>query len=136
MDAQAFNAVLGPVAARFSDAADAILDLRAAVLNERNAGQCLQCFFRIYGTGVARRQHASDLAPLIPLKQWVEENIDIVAREPSKNELERLPVSIRDEDLESFCHRVMRQFHEDRSYASRAIELSLDFKDTRSTTAA
>ena len=136
MDAIAFNAVIVPVAERFSDAADDILDLRPAVLSRPDAGQWMQCFFRIYGTSITRRQHAADLAPLIPLKRWIEENIDIVARESSHNELERLPVMIDDEDLEGFCYRVMREFQQDRSYTSESIELSLDFKNDQTSSAA
>ncbi|NBD38041.1 MAG: hypothetical protein GVY10_05685 [Verrucomicrobia bacterium] len=114
---------LGPVADRDRILADSLLDLREAALQRRDAGQCLQCYFRIYGRAAER-----GVGPITPLRQWMESHLEIVARDHEEQELERVPLILESESLEDFCSGMMREFRENRCYPQPAIELSLAFK--------
>jgi len=108
-----------------ADCADQILDLRDSVMRVENPGRCVRCYFSIYGK-VAER--AGDR--LLPLRHWLENHIEVVARDESERELERLPVLLDEgEDLQAFCERMMREIQENRVYPSERIDLRFDFRD-------
>jgi len=123
------DSILGPVAEAFSAEADTLLDLRKAALQQRDAGLCLRCYFAIRQRGGTAPAPPRKRRPLEGLREWVEHNIEIVARDHSLSELERLPVRIDTDDLESFCEGVMREFQENRAYDGDWIELSVAFKE-------
>jgi len=115
---------LKPVARHCSaSAADDLLDLREAALERARPGECLQCYFRIFGR--LNRQKAE---PMNPLRQWMEENLEVIALDDQQQELERLPISLHAESLEAFCREMMAEFHFNRAYPASRIELSVAFR--------
>ena len=123
------DTILGPVAEAFRGEADTLLDLRKAALQQRDAGLCLRCYFKIRERSTATPAPARKRRPLAGPRAWVERTPEIVARDHSLSELERLPVRIETDDLESFCEEVMREFQENRAYEGDWIELSVAFKE-------
>lgn len=125
MTTRRIDEVLGPVAKEGTGVADSLLDLREEVLRRRDAGKCLQCYFRIYGrvSGVGEE-------PIQPLRCWLEEHVEVVAKDHEERELERVPLSLHSESLEDFCQEMMQEFRQNRCYDGPAIELSLTFKET------
>jgi len=121
---QSIDHLLAPVASSFKNAADDILDLREAVLTRSDPGDCVNCYFKIFDIAKAK-----DPTPLQQLRHWLENNLVVVARDGQARELERLPVSLHHEDMESFCREVMNEFRDNRSYANSMIELSLHFSE-------
>jgi len=117
--------LLAPVARHCHRAADEILDLREAVLRRSDPGDCLCCYFGIFDVAKAK-----DPTPLQQLRHWLEENLVVVARDGQAREIERLPVSLHQEDMESFCREVMAEFQTNRNYGGALIELSLRFNET------
>lgn len=127
MKAPRIDEVLGPVAQQAGPvAANSLLDLREAALSQRDAGKCLQCYFRIYGRVASR----DGKEPIHPLRRWLENHVEVVAKDHQARELERLPLSLHNESLEEFCQEMMREFRQNRCYGGPAIELSLAFKET------
>jgi len=116
--------LLAPVAKSFKHAADDILDLREAVKTRSAPGDCVNCYFKIFDVAKAK-----DPTPLQQLRRWLEQNLVVVARDGDARELERLPVSLHHEDMESFCREVMNEFRDNRSYSNSPIELSLHFNE-------
>ncbi len=123
--AETIDQLLAPVARSFKHAADDILDLRQSVLDRSDPGDCVQCYFKIFDVAKAK-----DPAPLRNLRDWLESNLVVVARDASSRELERLPVSLDHEDMESFCREVMEEIRLNRCYEGSLIELSLRFDDS------
>ena len=122
--ANGIDHLLAPVAESFKHAADDILDLREAVLSRSDPGDCVDCYFKIFN--IAK---AEDPTPLQQLRSWLEQHLVVVARDDEARELERLPISLHHEDLESFCREVMNEFRDNRSYSNALIELSLHFHE-------
>jgi hypothetical protein len=120
----AIDDLLAPVARDFRHAADEILDLRTAVLKRSDPGDCLDCYFKIFNVAKARNPE-----PLRQLRCWLEENLEVVAKDGEARELERLPISLHHEDMQSFCQEVMVEFRENRNYLEPTIELSLRFSE-------
>lgn len=120
--------VLAPIASRW---ADDILDLRDAALNAGNPGTCVRCYYTIYGKVADRWEDK-----LLPLRRWLENHVEIVAKDELDNELERLPVSLNGRDLESYCEEMMAEFRENRVYQSDAIRLSFCFRSEQLSAAA
>lgn len=136
MNTEQFDSILGPVASEFSHEADTILDLRTAALREKDAGLCLRCFFKIRAQSTRSGAPVRARTRLDPLREWMERNIEIVARGDDWTELERVPLVVEGEDLETFCHGVMREFQENRAYTEERIEISVAFKGPARTDAA
>lgn len=126
MKAPRIDDVLGPVAQQAGPvAANSLLDLREAALRQRDAGKCLQCYFRLYGRVAGR----GTKEPIHPLRRWLEKHLEVVAKDHQERELERLPLSLHNESMEEFCQEMMREFRQNRCYEGPAIELSLTFKE-------
>ncbi len=127
MEANAIDPVLRVVTPVAEGCADHILDLRSAVLRGENPGRCVRCYFSIYGK-VADRQADR----LLPLRRWLENHIEIVARDEDENELERLPIVLEDsETLQAFCERTMLEIRDNRVYRHQRIDLSFDYRRDR-----
>ncbi|MEM6916202.1 MAG: hypothetical protein AAF491_06500 [Verrucomicrobiota bacterium] len=104
--------------------ADQILDMLEFASGSENPGKCVRCYFAIFHR-VARE--SSD--HMLPLRRWIEQHIEIVAKDDHDQEIERLPVRFEDhEDLQAFCERSMREFHEDRVYSFPTIHLGFAFR--------
>jgi hypothetical protein len=117
--------VLEPVAEGRGRLADEILDFREAVLGRRDPGQCVQCYFKIFG-----RLGPVGSLPLGGLREWIEENLEVIAVDGRARELERVPVQLEAESLEDFCHRMIGEFRENRVYREPEIELRFAFKES------
>jgi len=116
--------LLGPVAEACRGAADDILDLREALMKRSDPGSCLQCYFNIFGV-----MKEPDPKAIDQLRSWLESHLEIVACDETEHELERLPISLHQPDMESFCREVMSEFQLNRNYQTASIELSVDFTD-------
>jgi hypothetical protein len=51
------------------------------------------------------------------LRSWLETNIEVVAKDPDSQIIEKLPLRLDAADLATYCHRVMGDFREDRAFA-------------------
>lgn len=127
MNLNTIDELISPVAKLIPFCADAVLDLREALLSKQHPGKCVSCFFRILAPA-CRIQRTNSVEPL---KNWLEENLEIVVMDQSIIELERLSVNLLENDLETFCQKVMEQIHFDRNYASRQISLHFAYKESK-----
>tara|TARA_R100000027_G_scaffold67731_2_gene68266 strand:+ start:12701 stop:13084 length:384 start_codon:yes stop_codon:yes gene_type:complete len=122
MDKSEIDAALIPVARAAKHAADELLDFRSAALNRSDAGLCVRCYFKIFN---ATREEAA----LLRLRELLEKHLEVVAFDGDEQELERLPVFLDAEELESYCVRIMTEFRENRAYRSSQIDLRFRFKE-------
>ena len=122
------DSILSPIAQELSYRADDILDLREAAARRNDPGRCLSCYFRILA-GV----RPESMALATPLREWLEQHLEVVAQGPELEELERIPIHLDPadtEDIEDFCQQMIHQFRYDRTYQGlRSIELSFQFKE-------
>lgn len=123
MQTQSFHDILVPLGDAFRRQADAILDLREYALSKQNPGRCVSCYFKLF-----RAARSDTVQRLAALRKWLECNLIIVARDEQDRLLERIPVHLDDEDLESFCQRMVQEFLHDRAYPGKRIELKFAFK--------
>jgi hypothetical protein len=122
------EAVLGPLAEVLSKEADTILDLWGAARGGRDPGECVRCFFKLASAARGRRE--AERERVAGLRSWLEEHIEVVARDEAARELERFAVELdEEEDLAGFCHRAMEEMRENRVYAAERIELRFAFKE-------
>ena len=119
--------LIKPVAKQMPFCADTILDLRTALVSRQHPGKCVACFFKILAPACQIEKTNS----LVPLRSWLEENLEIVVKDDSTSELERLSINLLEDDLETFCQKVMTQIHYDRSYASKQISLHFAYKESK-----
>ncbi|NBB79759.1 MAG: hypothetical protein GVY36_09980 [Verrucomicrobia bacterium] len=123
------DTVLSPIAREMSHRADAILDLREAAARRSDPGRCISCYFKLLaGT-------RADIKPIAtPLRQWLEAHLEVVARDPNLQELERIPIRLETDGIEAYCQQVMEEFRYDRGYQDiPTIELSFQFKEQAET---
>lgn len=116
--------MLGCIARQCVGVADSVLDFREAVQGLSDPGKCVSCYYRIYS---AIDEKGADALGI--LRRWIEENLQVVARDGRENELERIPVRLEEESLEGYCHRIMSQILQDRAYDASAIELNFAYHD-------
>ncbi|EIP97460.1 hypothetical protein OpiT1DRAFT_01900 [Opitutaceae bacterium TAV1] len=128
--------VLGPVARALPSQADLILDIREAARARRHPGSCVRCFFQLAAAA------APQPAWLEKLRAWLEQNIEIVARnadasgsgsagsdgDENGRVLELLPLELSGEDLETYCQEVMERFHYDRAHPAPAVEMEFRYR--------
>jgi hypothetical protein len=119
--------LINPVAKQMPFCADTILDLRTALINGQHPGKCVACFFKI----LAPACRIEKVNAVAPLKDWLEKNLEIVVKDDSTLELERLSVNLLEDDLETFCQKVMMQIHYDRNYANRQLSLHFAYKESK-----
>lgn len=115
--------VLAPLCEEMKEEADALLDLWEGLRRQRYPGRCIGCYFRLFA-----RAGATTRARLTRLREWLEEHVEIVACDENQEELERLPIILEGDDLETYCRDVMQEFVDNRAYAGRRISLTFDFK--------
>lgn len=121
----AFDPVLATLAQPFQRQADTLLDLRECVQTASKPGRCVRCYFALH-------QSAAETAigRLCPLRNWLETNIEIVAHDAEARLLETLPLRLEEEtDLETYCHRVMEEFRDNRSYDSARINIGFRYRE-------
>lgn len=106
--------------------ADELLDIRESALRRQHPGRCVACYFRL-----AQAVEGPRRAWLARLRDWIESHLEILARDSGDTVLERMPVRLQAEDLESYCQQVMDQVHFDRSYQVPEIELTFEFREER-----
>ncbi len=118
------DAVLSPIAREMSHRADDILDLREAAITRNDPGRCLSCYYRL----LSNSRHSS-VESTTPLRHWLEQHLEIVAKDKGLNELERLPVRLDSDSIEVYCKEIISVFRHDRDYQHIPnIELSFQFK--------
>ena len=121
--AEQIDHLLLPLAPVLAKEADAILDLRDLLISKGHPGKCVRCFFRLFAAA-----GSDDLPMLAPLRTWMEENLEISVRADGA-ELETLPVKLRrQEGLEAFCLRSIRNVRMDRSYRAQRLDLAFRYK--------
>ena len=115
---------LRSVAVTSGTAADAVLDFRESLRSRTDAGQCLHCYFKIFGS---RRSHQT--RAMMVLREWIERQLVIVVRDEEQRELERLKVRLEEEDLDSYCHRVSKLLRHDRAYLIPRLEVEFVYAE-------
>ena len=60
---------------------------------------------------------------------WLETNIEVVAKDPESQIIEKLPLRLDAADLATYCHRVMGDFREDRAYLHSQVTLEFQYKE-------
>lgn len=122
--ASLIDPALGALELIHEQAADAILDFRESALSRTNAGRCINSYFNILGA--ARDDGAR---PISVLRNWIERHVIIVVSDERSRELERLPVHLESENLQSFCHRVLTVMWLDRAYQNTSFEFRFEYAD-------
>lgn len=115
------DAVLRSLCPLFYRQADELLDLRACAGSRQRPGKCVDCYFRLFSEQPA--------VQLCPLREWLESNIEVVAFDAGLSALERLPLRLDSENLESYCHGVMDEIRSNRNYSHPEISLTFQFKE-------
>jgi len=105
----------------FARQADELIDLHEHARKRVLPGRCVQCYFRLQGAANPQAKSA-----LVPLRSWLEANIEVVAKGSQNQVLETVPLSLEAADLEGYCRGMMTQFREDRAY--RLPQLTLEFQ--------
>jgi hypothetical protein len=120
-----FSTVLASLARPLAKEADTLLDLREAVLGNRRAGRCVNCYFKLLGA----RARSGDPPALTPLRQWLEANIEIVARDAEEREIERTPLRIDEaESIEEFADRIFQFYRHDRVEIPELVQLDFAYR--------
>jgi hypothetical protein len=118
------EAVIKRLCPLFARQADELIDLRESALKRIRPGRCVDCYFRLHRTADAGGQHA-----LFPLRSWLESNIEVVAKDPKSQIIEKLPLQLDATDLAAYCHRTMGDFREDRAYLHSRVTLEFQYKE-------
>jgi hypothetical protein len=118
------DAVIAGLCPLFSRYADEILDLRSCARQRVRPGLCVRCYFQLYA-----RADSATQPVLFPLRSWLESNIEVVARDNEEKVLEQLPLSLDTADLQSYCHRLMDEFRENRVYSAEVLSLEFRYKE-------
>ena len=83
-------------------------------------GLCVSCYFHLY----AETEPASQRV-LLPLHDWLESNIEVIAKDCNAIVLESLPLALDFPDLESLCYQLIDEFRDNRVYST---EVTLEFR--------
>ena len=97
---------------------------RESASKRTRPGLCIDCYFRLHQTADAGGQHA-----LVPLRSWLESNVEVVAKDPKSRIIEKLPLQLDTADLAAYCHRIMGDFREDRAYLHSQVTLEFQYKE-------
>ena len=121
-----FAPVLATLAQPFKRQADTLLDLHECVETRTKPGRCVRCYFSLHENSAE-----SAIARLCPLRNWLEDHIEIVAHDEESRLLETLPLRLEEaSDLESYCHRVMEEFRDNRAYQTGRINIGFRYRET------
>lgn len=117
--------LLSPIAGPFRREADTILDLRDSLAQSPHPGRCVSCYFKLLAAG------PDQVDPhLTPLRQWLEQHVEIVARDNTSTgeELETFSLDLtRADSLEDCCQDSIRTVLHDRNFVS-THKISLEFR--------
>jgi hypothetical protein len=75
------------------------------------------------------KKQAVSQTVLFPLRNWLESNIEVVARDKKEQVIEKLPLTLDSTDLQSYCHQLMDEFRENRAYSTGALSLEFCYKE-------
>ena len=126
MNSLEIDQILLPITQELSHRADDILDLREAATRQNNPGRCISCYFKLLAYSRPEAKPATT-----PLRQWLEQHLEVVAHDPEQQVLERLPVKLGTDDMEDYCQGIINKMRYDRGYQSLlSIDLSFAFKDS------
>jgi len=115
--------VIAPLCQPFSRQADQILDLYEMTQpSVRKPGRCLRCFYDLLSSSATPQK----MAALSPLREWIEENLEIAVSEQDAHEAGTIPVRLEQPDLESFCESAMLRARE--TYLSQARNVLLEIR--------
>jgi len=116
--------VLEPLCQPFSNHADALLDLYEMTREPRQPGECVRCFYKLFGAADSRRITALD-----PLKAWIEQNVEITIS-AGERFAGTFPVRLEEPDLEQFCFGAMKRVREDTAIEGCEVALHLRYKES------
>jgi hypothetical protein len=108
----------------FASHGDDLIDLHESASKRIRPGLCVYCYFRLRQTADAGAQNA-----LFPLRSWLENNIEVVAKGPESRVIEKLPLRLDATDLATYCHRIMGDFREDRAHLHSQVTLEFQYKE-------
>jgi hypothetical protein len=117
------DSVLAPLAPAFRQRADVLLDLRENVHQGKNPGGCIASYFELR-KGIRGVENPG----LGSLRTWLEDHLEIVAKDAAGQQLETLPLSLRENSLENYCASIIRDFQEDRVYKTPSIGISFRYR--------
>jgi hypothetical protein len=109
-----FDQLLAPIVRPLCAQADTLLDLRDAATSQPHPGRCVSCYFSLLAD---LPDH--DAPRLTPIRQWLEQNVEIVALDnhTSRQELEVFPLDLgHSENLEECCQSTIRTVLHDRAF--------------------
>jgi len=122
----ALDSVLAGLARPFGRSSDLLLDLRQWAGDDRHAGACVKAYFDLFEEATPGGEAAHGLADL---RQWLEAELEIAVLDQSRTCLEVLPLRLAGEDdLERFCHKIMRRLREDRCHVASEMRMIVRFK--------
>ena len=115
---------LSPMARILKHRADELLDLRAAALERKDPGTCLYCYFQL------RNSRNSQIdAMMAPLKNWLENHLEIIAKDADSDVLEHIAVNLNWRDIEHYCENLVEDFRKNHCSKYRnQVELVFQFK--------
>jgi hypothetical protein len=117
------ESVIAQLCSLFARQADELIDLHDHALKRVRPGLCVQCYFRLQSAADPRSKGA-----LVPLRSWLESNIEVVAKGSQDQVLETLPLRLEAPDLEGYCRELMADFREDRAYRLPQVTLEFQYK--------
>lgn len=120
---QPLEPLLGPLVKNSARRADLVLDLLTAAKANRHPGRCVRCYFDLLID-----QNSMSTPELHALRGWLEQHIEVVARDHQDALLERMPLQLHSQDLESYCHNMIDEVIKDRAYGNAEVGLTFEFK--------
>lgn len=125
--ATSIEQALSPVTRILKHRANELLDLREAALARKDPGKCLHCYFQLRNSRNSRHSKLDEM--MTPLKIWLENHLEIIAKGPESDELERIAVNLNWNDIDHYCENLVEDFRKNhRSSYRPSIELVFQFK--------
>src|SRR5690554_4218046 len=90
--------------ARFRSMTDDALDIHLHLAEQKCPGSCLSCFFSL-----SRKAPSHTQEEVRTVREWLENQLEVVARNPDKCELCRFPCEIKETSMEEYCNRMMEE---------------------------
>lgn len=115
---------LTPVTRILKHRADELLDLREAALTRKDPGKCLYCYFQLRNS-----RHTKIDEMMTPLKTWLENHLEIIAKGSESDELARIAVNLDWRDIDDYCENLVEDFRKTQQSQCRDhVELVFQFK--------
>ncbi len=118
------TSALSAICERCPHMMDDAIDIHRGLERKCCPGKCIRAFFRLM-------QEVGDDMPgeVSQIKDGLRERVCILAAGESNQPLETLEFAPEPtDDMETFCHRIMRTFFLDRSYALRVLRLQFCYR--------